>query len=236
MLGSHLDVTVYGAIAGGRVFSGYITGRVYHGKSVYIVTRESPKEQFKGLIIAVLSVKENSEERLVVAPEGEFFYEPELRERLSSVSGIHIASLTCLFEKSCGALVIYRNGSVPEVLLVKNHNGKYWSFPKGHVEKGENERQTAIREIKEETGLDVTLYDNFCQISDYCPFGKIRKRVIFFLAESKSRHVIKQEDEIDSFCWAPIDEAISLCTYDNDLRVLKKAKKTLSMQDRKFKN
>ena len=60
------------------------------------------------------------------------------------------------YEKSCGAIIFYRNRRNTKILLVKNNNGRYWSFPKGHIEQGENEEETAIREIKEETGLELT--------------------------------------------------------------------------------
>ena len=58
-------------------------------------------------------------------------------------------------EKSCGALVYRKKQDKVELLLIKHRNGGHWSFPKGHVESGENEYQTALREIKEETGLDL---------------------------------------------------------------------------------
>ena len=117
-------------------------------------------------------------------------------EKLKIVRNLDISRLSCLYEKSCGAVVFYRSAQGIRILLVKNHNGKYWSFPKGHVEKGENEKETALREIKEETGLSVKIYENYRQISDYCPFGKIKKRVIFFLAETPTDQVHIQHDEI----------------------------------------
>ena len=57
-------------------------------------------------------------------------------------------------EKSCGALVVRRGKNETEILLIK-HNGGHWAFPKGHVEAGESEEQTALREVQEETGLTV---------------------------------------------------------------------------------
>ena len=57
-------------------------------------------------------------------------------------------------EKSCGAVVLRKNQGRLQVLLIKHINGGHWAFPKGHVERGETEEQTALREIKEETGLE----------------------------------------------------------------------------------
>ena len=59
------------------------------------------------------------------------------------------------FEKCCGCIILNEN----KVLLVK-HNDGHWGFPKGHVEKDETELQTAIREVKEETNLDVEIQED----------------------------------------------------------------------------
>ena len=125
--------------------------------------------------------------------------------------------------------IFYRNKQNTKVLLVKNSNGRYWSFPKGHIENDENEQETALREIKEETGLDVTLAKGFREISEYCPFGKIRKRVVFFLAQAFTDSVKIQEEEIDSYIWVDLQQARKLCTYDNDLRIIEKAETAIHL-------
>lgn len=117
------------------------------------------------------------------------------------------------------------------ILLVKNHNGRFFSFPKGHVELSENERETAIREIKEETNLDVEILDGFREISDYCPFGKIRKRVVFFIAKALTNDIRIQESEIDSYTWIPLSGADGVCTYDNDKRVIEKVRRYVEEHD-----
>jgi len=58
-------------------------------------------------------------------------------------------------EKSCGALVVRKNGENFDLVLLRHRFGGHWSFPKGHVEAGESERQTALREVREETGLAI---------------------------------------------------------------------------------
>ena len=125
--------------------------------------------------------------------------------------------------------IVYKTRQNTKILLVKNNNGRYWSFPKGHIEDGETEQQTAIREIKEETGLDVTITPGFREISEYCPFGKIRKRVVFFLARAFTDNVKIQEEEIDSYIWVDLQQARKLCSYDNDLRIIEKAELTIHL-------
>ncbi|MBQ3929235.1 MAG: NUDIX domain-containing protein [Clostridia bacterium] len=134
--------------------------------------------------------------------------------------------MICLYEKSCGAVVYRKTASSDiKILLVKNHNGKCWTFPKGHVENNETEQQTALREIKEETGLTVKIEPNFRQTSVYRPFGKIKKRVVFFLARSEDSNVSLQPSEIDFYRWASIDEALHMCHHENDTKILLEVRK-----------
>ncbi|MBQ8538654.1 MAG: NUDIX domain-containing protein [Ruminococcus sp.] len=196
--------------------------------SSYVISRKRVYEFLRGVVVAVATLK-SGEQKCIVAPEGEIFYEPEIRERLSTLRNVELKSLNCLYEKSCGAIIIHKaNKDNYKVLLVKNHNGRYWSFPKGHVEKGETEEETAIREIKEETGLDVEIVDSFREVSDYCPFGRIKKRVVFFMAQTFSTDVKVQKEEIDSYIWVDLNDVHNKCTYDNDLRVIKKARANIS--------
>ena len=89
-------------------------------------------------------------------------------------------------EKSCGALVYRRNREQIELLLIKNRYGGHWSFPKGHVEGRETEVQTALREVKEETGLDISLQSGFRHAVEYFPRPNVKKQVVYFLGEATS--------------------------------------------------
>ena len=228
MIAENVRGTLYGSIADG-LYSAYVSSSVISNRSAYVVTRKRIKEFFDGIVVAVAEFEGMSGERLIIAQPGEIFYEPELRDRLSKLRNVKIESMRCLYEKSCGGIIFYKTKQNTKILLVKNNNGRYWSFPKGHIEQGETEQETAIREIKEETGLDVTLVNNFREISEYCPFGKIRKRVVFFLARAFTDNVKIQEEEIDSFIWVDLQQARKLCSYDNDLRIIDKAETTIHL-------
>lgn len=227
MLAKKVKVNIYGTLSD-KLYSGYSNAEGINNVSSYVISRRRVQDFLYGVVIAVATLKDIGQ-KLIVAPEGEVYYEPDIREYLSALRNIKIESLSCLYEKSCGAIIVHKqNNNAYNVLLVKNHNGRYWSFPKGHVEKGESEKQTAIREIKEETGLDVEIVGDFREVSDYCPFGKIKKRVVFFMAQAYSQKVDIQKEEIDSYIWVDLFDAHNKCTYDNDLRVIKKAKANLS--------
>lgn len=225
MISTEVTVTVYGALTD-NLLTGYINGKGIKNQSAYILTRKGVEDSFTGIVTAVATFEDGTE-RPIVAQRNEIMYEPEIREKLQALHHLKVDKLNCLYEKSCGAVILYKDTEANDfrILLVKNHNGRFYSFPKGHVELRENEKQTAIREIKEETDLDVEILDGFREVSDYCPFGKIRKRVVFFLAIAKSDRIKIQESEIDSYTWVPLKEAERGCTYDNDRRIIQKVRR-----------
>ncbi|MGN0477574.1 MAG: bis(5'-nucleosyl)-tetraphosphatase [Ruminococcus sp.] len=223
MLAKKVKVNLFGQISD-ILYSGYITGDNNENIKAFVISSKSiSQSSVSGQVIASIDLEDSSEQRVVVAPDREIYYEPQILDILSSVNNLKIKDISCLYEKSCGALIFYRNKQGVRVLLVKNHNGRYWSFPKGHMELNETEKETAIREIKEETNLDVKIIDGFREVSDYCPFGNIKKRVVFFLAQAFTDDVIDQPEEIDSHIWVDIQQARKNCTYENDLRVIDKA-------------
>ena len=84
-------------------------------------------------------------------------------------------------EKSCGALVYrIKNGEL-ELLLLKHRFGGHWSFPKGHVEEGETEVETALREVHEETGLTIQLEDGSARVWNTIPDPIFANRWYIFL-------------------------------------------------------
>jgi len=126
-------------------------------------------------------------------------------------------------EKSCGAIIFrYIKGEV-EFLLVKQKSMN-WGFAKGHVEKGETEIETALREVKEETNLDVDILPYFKE-QVYFFMRKTKKQVIFFLAKVKpdSANMKLQETEILDATWATYQESKQLLKFTNTKQMLEKA-------------
>ncbi len=228
MISEKVKATVFGNISDG-LYSAYVSSANISNRSAYLVTRKNVFEYTDCVVIAVAEFEGLNGDKLIVSQPGEVFYEPELRQILSRLSNVKVKALKCLYEKSCGGIIFYKTKQNTKILLVKNNNGRYWSFPKGHIEDSETEQETAVREIKEETGLDVTIVKGFREISEYCPFGKIRKRVVFFLARAFTDNVKIQEEEIDSYIWVDLQQARKLCTYDNDLRIIEKAETAIHL-------
>lgn len=129
-----------------------------------------------------------------------------------------------LHEKSCGAIVYRKFHGNIEILLIKHINSGHWSFPKGHVENGETEIQTALREIKEETSIDVIIDPTFRETVTYSPKRDTLKVVVYFLAKAKNVDFSPQEDEIAEIKWVDIVHAANLLTYENDKTIVAKAR------------
>ena len=114
-------------------------------------------------------------------------------------------------EKSCGTIIILND----QVLLIKQNSGIV-GFPKGHMLPSESEVETAIRETKEETNIDVLVDKTKCYPISYLKSETIIKEVVYFLATPKDGFVVKKQDsEIADTFWVDIDKVRETLTYDN---------------------
>ena len=125
-----------------------------------------------------------------------------------------------IFEKSCGGVIFIKENGKRKYLILKHCAGGHWSFPKGHIEKGETEEETALREIFEETGLYIILFNDFRYSMQYSPKEGVLKNVIYFIGETISTSVRCQIEEIEDFKWLDFDEAYELLMYENDKNLL----------------
>jgi 8-oxo-dGTP pyrophosphatase MutT (NUDIX family) len=130
-------------------------------------------------------------------------------------------------ERSAGALVFRRSPSGPLFLLLKYGAG-HWDFPKGHLERGEEELDASRREIEEETGiapLAQRYIAGFRGINNYV-FRRgaktVKKNVVFFLVETAVVDV-KLSHEHQAFDWVEYETARSMLTYDTARSILDKA-------------
>jgi 8-oxo-dGTP pyrophosphatase MutT (NUDIX family) len=124
-------------------------------------------------------------------------------------------------EKSCGAVVYRKHHGNIEILLIKHLNSGHWSFPKGHIEEGETEFETAKREIKEETGIDVIIDHTFRETVTYSPRKDTQKIVVYFLGKALNYEYSAQKEEIAEVRWFDIGHAPAVLTYENDKSIIK---------------
>lgn len=126
---------------------------------------------------------------------------------------------------SCGGVIIYR-GKI--LLLYKNYRNKYegWVLPKGTVEEGETYEDTAIREIKEESGAQVNIRQYIGDTTYTFSVGKedVNKMVHWYLCEAQSYFCKPQKEEFfEDAGFYKYHEAIHLMKFSNERHIVEKA-------------
>ena len=127
-------------------------------------------------------------------------------------------------EYSCGAVVFTRLDGEIRYVIMQSCEGVY-GFPKGHMEPGETEQQTALREIYEEVGLHVRLLPDFRFTTDYPIVKKpgTMKHVTFFLAEYEDQPLRPQPEEVKSVALMTFSEAMAVLPYERLTELLTQA-------------
>ena len=95
------------------------------------------------------------------------------------------------------------------------------------MKKNETEVETAIRETKEETNIDVLIEETKRYLLNYVIDNKIDKEVVYYLAKPLNKNIIKQESEINDILWVDIDKVIDILTFDNLKELWKKVLKEI---------
>jgi len=134
-------------------------------------------------------------------------------------------------ETSAGGVVFRLDAGRPSYLLIRD-SYKNWGFPKGHIETGEQPETAALREVKEETGLDdLAIRGAIDTIDWYFRFrGQLIHKVChFYLMETVNATTSPQRAEGITACrWTRFDDAQSLISYDNARAVLRRAQEMLT--------
>jgi len=148
--------------------------------------------------------------------------EPAVSERRGQRTRTGSAKL----ETSAGGVVYRVHDGEPLFLLIRD-SYRNWGFPKGHLEPEELPDAAALREVREETGLDGLNLDGAIETIEW--FFRFRGRLVhkvchFFLMRTDSTRTIPQREEGITACrWARFDEAVRLVSYDNAREVLSRA-------------
>ena len=131
---------------------------------------------------------------------------------------------TMKYEKSCGAVVYTKTKGTIKYVLIQSLGGA-WGFPKGHMERGETEEQTALREIYEEVNLKVNILREFRATDEYALPNKenVIKQVVYFCAEYYGQDIIPQNDEVLRVSLVSYEEALQLFEFESSKRILKEA-------------
>jgi bis(5'-nucleosidyl)-tetraphosphatase len=127
-------------------------------------------------------------------------------------------------ERSAGSILFFKEEKILYLLL--QYEAGHWDFPKGHVEPGEQDKETVRREIREETSIgNIEFIEGFMEKIHY--FYRIKgslmsKDVSIYLVKAMDRKVKISYEHI-GFMWLPYEEAFSKLTFKNAKMILKKA-------------
>ncbi len=128
---------------------------------------------------------------------------------------------------SAGGVVYRTNGGVIETVLCGRNTPRKWSLPKGTPDAGETVEETAVREVTEETGLEVEIQEPIGDITYWFvrPTDGVRchKVVHYFLMRSTGGTTDNHDHEFDEVRWFPGEEALRILNYANDATIVEKA-------------
>lgn len=212
---------------------GYIKGVMApDGKELdaYVLGVNEPVSEYTGRVIAVIHRNNDAEDKLVVAPFDADYNQAEIMEAVDFQEKFFKSGISCLHEKSCGAIIARKGAAGFEYLVLFQHRSQTWSFPKGHAIEFESELQTAVREIKEEIGLSVNMIEGFRESLTYPITDKSVKEVVLFLALSDDS-LFLQEEEIAHYRWADREKASRLLVHKQYQDILLKAENALKNQE-----
>lgn len=190
-----------------------------------------PVNIFEGRIIAVVRHQDKRPNYIVVAPKKSRYINFEIEDAIRFLEKGRRYSLECLYESSCGAVVFRTIAGDRRFLLIKNKRSSHWGFPKGHIERGENEIATAKREVLEETGLHIHIIEGFSSTSEYKIAAKVEKRVTIFVASTNDTQTVIQKEEIEDYIWLDYENALSTLKFENDKSILSSAQAFLAQKN-----
>ncbi|MBQ8826598.1 MAG: NUDIX domain-containing protein [Oscillospiraceae bacterium] len=207
------------------------------GQDVYILSVNEPADEAEAVVIAVIERLDDNEDKWVAVPEKlldtPICYECNINRAIEFQEKYYTHICHALYEKTCGAVMFTERDGRRLYLLIKNDSG-HIGFPKGHVEYGETEYETAVREVIEETALEASPIDGFRMAYSYVNAAGHRKTAVYFLSHYGCTAAVIQKEEISDSWLLPYDEAIKLLNYPQDIPVLEGAEKFLNETRKQF--
>lgn len=204
-------------------------------QDVYLLGVDKPVDSAECVIIASIMRQNDNEDKWVAVPKelygSELCCECNIIHETYFQEKYYTSEIYALFEKTCGAVLYYGKGENRRYFLIKNNSG-HIGFPKGHIEYGETEADTALREVFEECGLKVRLTPDFRTEYTFTTLEKTIKTSVFFLAEFNPDDAVKiQQEEVIGDWLLSYADAMDKLNWKQDKEILRQAEEYLSAKE-----
>lgn len=128
-------------------------------------------------------------------------------------------------DHSCGIIPVYATAGQPRQYLLVQHKAGHWGFPKGHPENDETTLETALRELKEETGLTPDSLIDDVPFAERYIFRKrsgkvVDKNVTYFIGFIATTTVDYQDDELQDAAWGDLDATLERMSFEEGRKLL----------------
>jgi 8-oxo-dGTP pyrophosphatase MutT (NUDIX family) len=148
--------------------------------------------------------------------------------------GNSVSKVPTKLQISAGGVAFRKQDGRIDVALISVGADNRWQLPKGLVDKGESTEDAAIREVREEAGIDTEIVTRIDKV-EYWYFWKengqrirYHKFVYFYLLRYKAGDVRDHDHEVNEARWLDIDDAIEMLAFDNEKKIMEKAKELIS--------
>lgn len=203
-------------------------------QDAYILGVDEPVSEFTGVVVGIICRENDREDKWVVVPESllgtSLCWECNIMRAVEFQEKFFKSKLFPKYEKTSGSVLYTSVEGERRYLLVKGKSG-HIGFPKGHIEYGETEKENALREIFEETGIKAQLIDGFREEYTFTTLENTIKTGAFFLAHYDYREIKRQEEEITEDWLLPYEKAYEKLNWEQDKAVLKAAEKFLTAKE-----
>ena len=133
------------------------------------------------------------------------------------------------FEESAGGIVFDKRDGQIFIIVTQHSQHHGWVFPKGLIDKGEDKKSTALREVEEEAGVEAKIIQELSSTEYLYQFQgtKIKKKVIYFLMEYISGDIGDHDWEMEDAQWILVDKVYEKLSFKSDKEVFQEAKKLI---------
>ena len=152
---------------------------------------------------------------------------------MPALQGNSVSKLPTKLQFSAGGVAFRKQDGQVDVALISVGADDRWQLPKGLVDKGESTEDAALREVREEAGIDTEIVTRIDKVEYWYLWKendqriRYHKFVYFYLLRYKAGDVRDHDHEVNDARWVNIDDAIKMLAFDNEKKIMEMAKELI---------